>query len=64
MSFFSTLSFSILTSKSQRTPLVKTEIPRRKKAQIQSERAHNGITADDAHLFLDVSICLRGFFPL
>lgn len=27
-------------------------------------QAHNGITADDAHLFLDVSICSEGFFPL
>lgn len=53
--------FNVLTSKSQRT-LFKMEIPRRKKAQIQPERAHNGITADGAHLFLDVSIWLQGVF--
>lgn len=49
------------TSKSQRTPLVRLKFPGGRLSS--SLRAHNGITADDAHLFLDVSICLRGFFP-
>lgn len=60
---FSTLCFSIPTSKSQRTPLVRLKFPGGGRLR-SSLRAHNGITADDAHLFLDVSICLRGFFPL
>lgn len=57
----STLCFSILTSKSQRTPLLRLKFPGGRRLR-SSLRAHNGITADDAHLFLDVSICLRGFF--
>ena len=58
VSSFSILCFSIQTST---TPLLRLKFPGGGRLS-SSLRAHNGITADDAHLFLDVSICLRGFF--